>query len=1208
MSIDSPQEFRVVAIGSSSGGYDALKKFFKNLPDNPGMAFIVIQHISQEYKHISKELINQLTHMPVVDAVHGAPIEINTIYLTPRDKILSLEGERFQLNDKAKYIAISHHPIDMFFSALGHELKSRAVGIVLSGKGTDGSRGIRAIAEAGGTVLVQSPTTAMYSSMPEMAISSGYADLVMDVEEMPAKLKALSTLLDKNHQDRKDINVSSEVADIQNIIELLGNFSMVNFNHYKINSIVRRIEKRMSITGQQSAADYYRYLKVNAAELNTLYKNSLIGVTNFFRDPEAFHAFETQVIPEVCSQKDKYEQIRIWVPACATGEEAYTIALLLENYIQENKLSIDYKIFATDLDSSSLEFASLGHYSEEAIKDVPPAFVEKFFTNDDAFYVVSPDIRKKLIFVRHNLLRDPPFIRLDIISCRNLFIYLKTDVQRKITQVFHYALKPNGFLMLGVNEFLDEFNSGYDKVDVKCKIYRSKEGERLRSTLYEKDLNKPRLEYVTVQQEREKPAHLLQNDQEHIAELLLQEYAPNCVVVNKENQVIYLHGNVEKYIRLPRNRMSTTIYKLVDSNLSPIIRSGIRKLTNGEKSVLFKDVPIGDGKNEMSTNIHFKLLVDESSEQRLMLIEFGYVERSANKAIQVGEFQSGDFSQEYLNDLETEVKLTKKELQYTTQELEAAREELQASNEEMLSSNEELQSTNEELQSSNEELYSVNTELKRKVDELTILNNDINNLFLSTDIAIVFLDERLNIRKFTPSVNVQFNIREVDTGRPITELSQNFECKEFTKMLYKVLETGHPMEYEVKNKNKKYYIMRIIPYQVEGSTTSGVVLTFMDISDIKKINVQLKRMAKHLKRSESNLQSLVNNTPDIIVQYDTDLRYMFVTHSAEKMFNIKAEEVIGKSNAEVGLFEDGESKVLDEKLKKVMNTGQPDDFYTSIRFNKQDLYFYMTLVPERNDDNEIEGLLAIARDITPIKQAEVKLQTKNEELERINTYLDEFVYAIAHDLRTPVASLKNIVTLFKRADTQRKEDLLDLLGKSVSQLDRTLNGLIDIIDAQADGNNNSEVCYFEEVFADIRNELTEMITHADAEFVVNFEEAPTIYYIKSFLYSVMINLVSNAIKYREPDRKLKITISTRIAGNTCILLSVADNGIGIDLDKHGKQIFKPFKRFDTQTEGKGIGLHVIKNMVERNGGKIKVASTPGEGARFDVYLKEHLDA
>lgn len=428
MSSNSPQDFRVVAIGSSAGGYEAIKKFFKKLPDSPGMAFIIIQHIAQEYKNISRELIGQLTKMPVMDAVHGAPITINTVYLTPRDKILSLEGDRFQLNEKAKYIAISHHPIDMFFGALGHELKTRAVGIILSGKGTDGSRGLRAIAEAGGTVLVQSPPTAMYGSMPEMAISSGYADLVMDVEEMPAKLLEISSLLEKKTHDGNVINISSEVAEIQNIIELLSSFSLVNFNHYKINSIVRRIEKRMVITGQRTAADYFKYLKVNATELNTLYKTSLIGVTSFFRDPETFQAFETLVVPEVCNQKDKYEQIRIWVPACSTGEEAYTIALLLENYIRENKLNIDYKIFATDLDNSALEFASLGHYSEEAIKDIPPALVDKFFNNDDAFYVISSDIRKKIIFVRHNVLRDPPFIRLDLISCRNLFIYLKADV------------------------------------------------------------------------------------------------------------------------------------------------------------------------------------------------------------------------------------------------------------------------------------------------------------------------------------------------------------------------------------------------------------------------------------------------------------------------------------------------------------------------------------------------------------------------------------------------------------------------------------------------------------------------------------------------------------------------------------------------------------------------------------------------------------
>ncbi|MEK6482082.1 CheR family methyltransferase [Catalinimonas sp. 4WD22] len=1197
--------FHVIGIGSSSGGYAAVKTLFSHLHDKPGMSFLIIQHISQQHAPIEPEMMARHTSLPVLRAADGVSIEKDTIYLMPMDRILNIRQNTFYFNPNAGHIALTHS-IDTLFSDISKSYGNKAIGILLSGKGTDGSLGIRSITEAGGIVMVQSPESATFSDMPQIAISSGYADLIMPPEQMATKLKEVEQDNLPGKTKDKELSIASEKEHVQKIIELLSEYSGVDFIHYKVNSLIRRIEKRMLLTRLSSAKEYFNYLQTHKHELFTLYKKSLIGVTDFFRDKEAFATFEQVVIPQLCQEKELYEQLRIWVPACSTGEEAYTIAILMEEYIRDHHLKVDYKLFATDLDESALEFASQGCYPPDALKNMSEERINRFFLQESSFYTINSAIRKKLLFVKHNLLKDPPFIRLDVVSCRNLYIYLKPEAQQQITNIFHYALKPGGFVMLGANEYMGESDTGFEKVDSKNRIYRNLASVKQHPLIFDSDINLPSRGLYKAALPKKELSNLPRLEDDMVS-LLLQVYVSAAIVVNQKMEVVYLHGELSKYLRLPKQEMSSSLDKMLAPHLLSIIKSGIIKLKEGKNNLHLKDIRISNEGSESITDIKFRLLKSNSRDQLYFLIEFGKEHNDESATTHVTEDTTAEVvSMDYISNLETELKHTKQELIAITHELEANREELQASHEEMLSSNEELQSTNEELQSSNEELFSVNSELKRKIEELTTLNHDINNLFESTDIAILFLDEKLNIRKFTPSVNLHFKIRDTDIGRPLTDLNKSFKDLHFEKNLLIVLKQLEVIEKEVKNRNDNYYQLRIIPYRKDDENSAGLVITFVDITDLRNANKQLKSLATDLKRSEGNLQSLLNNTPDIIIRFDPELNHLFVNNSAKKFFRKKPRNYTHFDEYSAELFDKSEGERMKDKFLNVLKNGVNDEFYTTTFSKKDPIHFYVKLVAEFDQKMESpQSVLAIARDITPIKQAEIRLHTKNNELIRINEYLDEFVYAIAHDMRAPVANLLSIVKLFETGDNQSQEKLLHLLSKTVYRLDSTLNGLIDMIEAQESGNQQGEACIFKEIVEDIKNELLTKINESGAQIVCDFDKVPNIKYNKTYLYSIIRNLLSNAIKYRSSQRTPAIKLLTKQLENQGVMLSISDNGRGIDLKANGKALFKPFRRFDDDSEGKGIGLHIIKNMIERNGGKIKVESEVDKGTTFRMYLNAY---
>ena len=1107
----SKNDFYIAGIGTSAGGYEALKDFFTQIPKSPGISFVVIQHLARDYKSLTADWLSKITPINVIQVNKDMLIKPNHVYLMPENKTLKIKERKLILEDRDT-LEIVNLAVDTFFNSLGNELKERAIGIIFSGAGTDGSRGVRTIKENGGLVFVQQPDSADFDSMPSVAIATDHPDLILPPAQIATKL--LNFL--KNPTSLKEENIeASSPSDrevIQEIINHISNFSNVNFRSYKINTIIRRLEKRTKLNHLNSIREYQEFLKHNSDEMYVLYNDLLIGVTNFFRDKEAFRILEKKVIKALFEGKKNYETVRIWVAGCATGEEAYSIAILCEEHIKKNQLDIPYKIFATDLDHRAIELASVGRFRSDILLDISKERVEKYFEKAGDFYEIKKQIRKKIIFARHNLINDPPFIRTDLITCRNLFIYLKPELQKKLLHNFNYALKPGGFLFLGANESSDGVQDLFEAVDSKWKIFRNKNNSNIHPEIFEPNSS---LGNYKSNQLRPEESRRLPNtgEEEDYESILVTEYAPDCIFLNEENEVVYSHGNVDQYLQLPKKRMSFSIFNMLQENLALIFKSALRKLHHGELTVNYWDVLIQKADKEFYSNINFKAISLSSQKSSLhkhiTLVEFSPSSSERPFGNRAGSITTANrASNNEILELQSELQLTKKELQFTVDELETLNEELQASNEEMHSSNEELQSTNEEIQSSNEELNTVNTELKNKIDEISALHNDITNLFNNTEIAIIFLDENLLIRKFTPAAKENFNFIENDIGRPISHLTHNFLYDNFTKDASNVLKTLAPLIKEIVNRNQQTYLMRVMPYKTEDMHIKGVVITFVDFSVLKKATEDLKKRSIELEKSEHNLKSLVNNTPDLLMRLNPEQQIVFVNKAIKREFGVSDEVASGGKMKEQTLWDHENKKKFITRLEKVFVSRKPTNEQIVFNQKGKPVCYYVKFVPEFSPDGKVvQSILTISRDITKLKNYELTVEEQNKELKKVNVYLDNFVHVVAHDLRNPIGNLKLLMNIYyKTDDIHKKIGLMDKIEMAVRSLDSTVNGLIDLIEVQNKTEGNEKDVFFKDIFEKVNNEYGEKIKESGAKVVSDFTNCPKIKYVESYLLSIMKNL------------------------------------------------------------------------------------------------------
>jgi len=833
--------FPVVGLGASAGGLEPLETFFSYLPtDQPpaaDLAFVVIQHLSPKHKSMVGEILKKDTNLPIKEIRDGMKVQPNTIYFNRPDKEVGLYQGVFHLVQPSE-ARHARMPIDFFFRSLAQDLEEKAVCIVMSGTGSDGTLGLEAVKGAGGMTMAQAEEQAKYPFMPRSAIDTGLVDYILPVEKMPEEIIRYVQHPYLDEERKKELTGDKHYQNfLQKILMLVRSSTKHDFRHYKQTTIRRRIGRRMAVHKIEGIADYFRYLQQTPAEIQTLFKDLVICVTSFFRDPEAFQALAAKVIPDILADKTQDKPVRVWVPGCGTGEEALSIGILFDEAMERLGKHFNMQIFATDIDAEAIDKARQGEYPESIAADVSPQRLKKHFVKDNGAYKINDQIREMVVYAEQNLISDPPFSRLDLISCRNVLIYLDTDLQSRLLPLFHFVLKPEGYLFLGTSESIGASQDLFATVDSKWKLFQRKGARRHRLGEYPGLDDLPAAAIRVHHRPRDEEAPREVNIRHFVERLILEEYAPASILINQRYDVLYLQGNTEKFLRMAKGEPSYNFFNLVREDLRPELLTVLHKAVNDKKKVTAEALPFGQPEGGIGyLDLTVRPLTAPGT-ANLFLVVFD--ERPPPPAPQKtkGKAKVAPEEESRVAILEHELQATKEYLQTTVEELEASNEELKSTNEELQSTNEELQSTNEELetakeelQSTNEELVTVNSELNEKVDELIEVNNDINNLLAATEIGTIFLDRYLNIKRYTPAASKLFNLIPQDVGRSIKDIAPKTDHQNIWQDAEEVLHTLQVKEREVKSQSGEIFSTRILPYRTRENVIEGVVLTFIDIS------------------------------------------------------------------------------------------------------------------------------------------------------------------------------------------------------------------------------------------------------------------------------------------------------------------------------------------------------------------------------------------
>ncbi len=803
---------RIIGLGASAGGLEALQVFFKNCPADTGDAYIAVQHLSPDYKSMMNELLERHTNMPVSYAVDGDVIEANHVYLITPQKNLRVAEGKLLLSDQLPDSGLNF-PIDTLFRSLAEDQQHNAVGIVLSGTGSDGTRGSLAINEAGGMVMVQDTESAQFDGMPRSAVAAGVANLILPPENMPqALINYFSHPLTKGEVDAVQQNLLDHEGILEQIFEIIKDYNELDLRHYKQTTVIRRIERRLIINQLTTLDEYLKFLNQDAAEKSILAKDLLIGVTRFFRDSEAFEMLQENILPVLINERSEKLPIRVWVAACSTGEEPYSLAIAFMEQMEKMGVSRPIKIFATDVDPDAIQEAAAGAYAENIMQDVPSKLLKKYFTTENGKFIVSNQLRKMVVFAQHNLITDPPFSNMDMASCRNALIYLQPGVQRSVLTYLHFSLRLNGILFLGSSESLGDLKNYFSVIDNRLKIYRKAVDARLvleNQLSHQTEKNRAKKHIGSSQLlHSHKSAHL-QNDLIHVNKRMLEAFVPPSIVLNEQLEAIHTYGKISPFIqKLKPGKVTTSIRDLLDDSISVAAFTALHRALKTQKDVEYMNVSLSSDELHTEINIRVMYIGDPNVGFVNLVLIFEDVgvghdgkldEHLPQSIIITGSSDTG----ERVEELERELTDSREHLQSTVEELETTNEELQSTNEELMASNEELQSTNEELQSVNEELYTVNNEHQLKIEELIQLNDDLDNFMLSTQIATIFLSSDIKVRKYTPAATRYFNLLPLDLERPFDHISHKLNIDDLISRIRHVLLRREVVEQEVSTMDKK---------------------------------------------------------------------------------------------------------------------------------------------------------------------------------------------------------------------------------------------------------------------------------------------------------------------------------------------------------------------------------------------------------------------
>ena len=1588
---------RVIGIGASAGGLQAITTLFSQVNDDLGCAFVIVQHLSPDFKSHMPSLLGKHTSMPIVTVDKPTEIQANHIYLIANDKYIEIEGNTLQpvprrTEDKFDY------PIDRFLKSLAQHRGSGAIAVILSGSGTDGSSGCKAVYEQGGYIFVQDEKTAQFDGMPYSAISLRIADDILPPEGIAGRINMVAGFTPEQ------LNGNTMVSDVsyQKVLRFLEQKSGIDFSDYRYNTLGRRLSKRMKLLELDNLSEYYQLLEQDPKEVEHISSDFLINVTSFFRDKKAYEALKSKVLPALYERaRQTGDPVRVWSVGCATGQEAYSIAMLLDQHNKQSKQDpVDFKVFATDADEDAIAAAKLGLYDDDDLQDLPSKVYRSYFEkNSSGRFKISDSLRKRIVFALHNVLKDPPFTNIDLLICRNLLIYFKRDTQQRQLAGFNYAVRDEGYIFLGSSEGVGEMHDAFKTVSSRWNIFQNiNMGSNPKLAVPIRHFNTQLLDSKRAARRSQTFSSSTAANryvaEDHFAKALIRTFVPICVFVDSGLDVLYTQGPLEKIAGFPQQGARFNLMEMLTTSDAYALKRGVEKTFSSKSSSTYDALRIERSDEEVFAKVTFRYYHFGRQQQEAVLVQFDLIEdQEAREQIErLPTMQDTALVKE----LEQELEIANRQRLALVNQLESSNDELQTSNEELQAANEELQSTNEELQSVNEELYTVNTELQIKINEATQLSDDLNNLLLSTDIGMIFMDEQQRIRKFTPAAVVQFNLQPGDIGRPIEHLTSNLEYDTLSEDVDRVVNTLQSHEVTILNtNNNRYYLLRILPYRTGENYIGGSVLSFVEVDaqqrlqreletviDQLQLSVQIadisywswhldsgnivqhgvqfssttrdihvsideymtvihpddrqklldkahhtrdtgepykillrvydkpnqegkltyvrakairtynnrgevvivgvsqditdiKRSEAKIAASEQRYRLITENSLDLICLHKPDGVYKWVSPSVKQLLGYTPKELVGVNpytlfhpddldriknqahdpsldgesdtyieyrmrhkdgeyvwlntlthvrfdendnpieiqttsrdvsrskrteaalrgseqrfrsmfqNARLGimltqpdmkpvmindaylnmfgysreeLMEHGpkllytKEEALHDTVDKLSGEDNRDitverkyrhkdghpvwciTTVTKLHDDEGNIQYFLAMIQEitdrklaerrlkqsemkfrgifehafkyialispqgelvdvnkatlalRNDtkenllgkpawntpffdpdntskdvlaqgvqaaatgqtvegelqivdetneprdlqfslkpiideNNDVNLIIAEGRDVTDllaaqreveelnrtleqkVEQRTQQLENSNRELARVNYNLDNFVYATAHDLRSPIINLSTFVKLVGRMQGEQRENMLQRIGSSVKRLENTLNGLVHMIEFQKNENFILSNVDIPDILTEVLDEHEEQRELLDAEVNIDLQVG-SIHYIEAYMRSILQNLVSNAFKYHSEDRRLRIEVSTRKV-DQFMLLTVQDNGLGMDLDRYGDQLFKPFKRLTTKREGNGIGLNIVQSIVIKNGGRIEVDSHLDEGTRFDLYIRPY---
>ena len=855
--------FPIVGIGASAGGLEALEQFLKHVPEQSGMAFVIVQHLDPTHQGILTELLQRTTSMRVIQVKDRTPVQPDHVYVIPPNKDMSILHGVLHLLAPAAPRGL-RLPIDYFFRSLAQDQQEHSVGVILSGMGSDGTLGLRAIKEKTGVVLVQEPATAKFDGMPRSAIGAGLADIVAPADELPERI--ITYLQHTPLIARTEATLEEKTqSTLEKVVILLRNHTGNDFSFYKRNTLYRRIERRMGIHQIAKMAGYVRYLQENSQELDLLFKELLIGVTNFFRDSAAWDQLRDQAIPALLASRTPGQALRAWVPGCSTGEEAYSLAIVLKEAVEETKPKAKFtiQIFATDLDKDAIEKARQGVFPANIAADISEKRLKRFFSKEENGYQVRKEIREMVIFAPQNLIMDPPFTKLDILSCRNLLIYLTPEVQKKLIPLFHYSLLPGGILFQGSAETIGDFTALFATMGGKSRLFqRTETVMRPEQISFPTSFGAVRPTNSEASSAMTKPPASLQALAD---QLVLQSYAPPAVLTNEEGDIFYVSGRTGKYLEPAAGKANWNVFAMARDGLRYELAGAFKEALRKKESVALPGLTVGTNGGTQWVDVTVRRIDEPGPLHGLVMIVFTDVAAPLVAAAAPSRILKSHPRSPRIAELEQELlrvrgesRATHEEMQTSQEELRSANEELQSTNEELQSTNEELTTSKEEMQSMNEELQTLNNELQAKVDLLSQASNDMKNLLDSTDIATLFLDKDLNVRRFTPQATKIIKLIPGDAGRPITDLASELRYPELADDAREVLRKLAAVEKSIGARDGRWFTVRIMPYRTLDDRIDGVVITFANITVSKTLETKLRGnqsvLEKHVAAQSAQLE------------------------------------------------------------------------------------------------------------------------------------------------------------------------------------------------------------------------------------------------------------------------------------------------------------------------------------------------------------------